>query len=143
MEENLLTAIQGNDVESLLAENAQLRAELIDAQNHHEIFFQKKLEKITGLKHEAIESDLTTDLSNDDVVIEIKRASLWRNAVSQLELYHHVKRMKLGRELEKILILFGPPWTGKTLERNLSFCKDKNIRVIWSDAKDFIHVRLN
>lgn len=129
-------------LDQLLIENANLRSELIEAQNHHEIFFQKKLEKLTGLRHEPLD-ELETDLSNDDLIIEIKRSAQWRNAVSQLELYHHIKKEKVGHDLCKILILFGVPWTGKICERNLKFCKEKGINVIWLDAKDLIDIRIN
>lgn len=131
-----------NRLECLIAENASLKSELIEAQNHHEIFFQKKLEKLTGLAHESLD-ELETDLSNDDIIIEIKRSANWRNAVSQLELYHYVKKEQLGRDIEKMLILFGPPWVGKVRERNQQFCASKNIKVAWLDAKDLINIRIN
>ena len=128
-------------LEELLQENASLRNELIEAQNYHEIFFQKKLEKLTALKHEYID-ELETDLSNDDIIIEIKRSANWRNAVSQLELYHHVKKQSLGHDIEKVLVLFGPPWVGKQKERNLKCCNETTICIVWLDATDLIDIRI-
>ena len=41
-----------------------------------ESFWQKKLEKLTGLNHEYISHGLITDLSNDKILIEIKTPKL-------------------------------------------------------------------
>lgn len=95
------TSLQHFSVEKkLLAESLQKKEE----------FYQIALEFRLGLRHEYLNSQNITDLSDEYNLIEIKIWNQFRQALGQINEYNHLKKSRGGKghkKVNKFILLFG------------------------------------
>ena len=101
---------------------------------HSEAYWQRKLQSALGdttLQRETLSSHrFVTDLSNRNVLIEIKHHKDFRTAVGQVGDYLHYKRQKGDPTWFVYIILFGDirqKWRRELWEDRLQMCEKDGI----------------
>lgn len=110
-----------------------------------EYFWQKKLERLTGLHHTYLKyghSLNITDLSDHNVLIEIKHAAKVREAIGQILFYEAImkeKRHKVGEvSIMKVLVIFNATWCEKVEALYKQLCNDLDIHLVLFDNRNVI-----
>lgn len=109
-----------------------------------ESFWQKKLERLTGLHHTYLKyghSLNITDLSDSNVLVEIKHASKVREAIGQILFYDAImkeKRRKVDESILKVLVIFNATWCEKVKALYETLCKSLNIHLVLFDNRNVV-----
>ncbi|RYE20260.1 MAG: hypothetical protein EOP45_11350 [Sphingobacteriaceae bacterium] len=91
-----------------------------------EEFYQQNMAKLTNMSHERLPGGLITDLSNQDILIEIKNAKKFRESFGQVNQYA-LFRPKAHR----VICLFGHIPNAIILRSYIELCEKSNIDLVW------------
>lgn len=103
--------------------------------------YQKLLENILSLKHKKIKinpkRNYYTDLSDENVIIEIKNVTDFRSSVGQILCYHHAQYIN---ERKRVIVLFGDIPSLEEITVFIKVCKDIRITLIWVELEELIEL---
>jgi hypothetical protein len=109
-----------------LNELERIKIKLVRHLGKTEAFYQNNLSKLFGISHEYLANGWITDLSNDDILIEIKNVKHLREAIGQIIQYSTFRP-----KAKKIICLFGTLPNETTMQANVKVCEKLNIDLIW------------
>ena len=109
-----------------IAHSQQMKLKLVRLLGKNEQFYQNNLSKLFHLYHECLPNDWITDLSNRDVLIEIKNVKNFRSAYGQCMQYSAFRP-----HAKKIIILFGKVPSEDVMRVNVQICEKLDIELVW------------
>lgn len=90
---------------------------------------------MTNLDHERLPGGLITDLSNWNILIEIKNAKKFR------EVYGQVNQYALFRpEAQKVICLFGPVPNPTILRSYMEVCQNTGVELVWLFSEEIYEI---
>ncbi|RYE20919.1 MAG: hypothetical protein EOP45_10325 [Sphingobacteriaceae bacterium] len=104
----------------------QTKLKLIRYLGKRELFYQNNLSKMFGMSHEQLSNGWVTDLSNEDLLIEIKNVKQFRQAIGQISQYSTFRP-----NAKRIVCLFGNLPSQETMQANVEVCERLDIELVW------------
>lgn len=109
-----------------LNELEQTKIQLVRHLGKRELFYQKNLSKLFCMGHEQLPNGWVTDLSNTNLLIEIKNVKRFREVIGQLSQYSTFRP-----NAKRVICLFGNLPSQRTMQANVEVCERLNIDLVW------------
>lgn len=124
-----------------LYDHYQTKRKEVDHLRYEEKIYQKLLTDILKIGHQTIHlgtKNWYSDISSEDLLLEIKNAKNTRDAIGQIICYE--KAMKRNN-LKKSIIIFGELPHKRELDVYIQVCGDLNVDLIYVQLEELIELR--